>query len=327
MKYAIIGSGAMGLRYGLTLKAAGNSVDFIDSWPPQVKTINRQGGVYVSYNGQNRHLVPISVSYPKDYSGAAQILVFFVKQYQLKKVLKLCSPWFNSSQYVLTAMNGMGHLEKFQHYFAKSKILAGTALIGTVLKKPGEIDFMGKKGSESMNLVSPSAKPDAITTQVFSDLKQAGLHPKLQTNLAGTLMGKFMINAVSNSLCTLFQIRLGEFISSPVAKNLGEPLVGEMFDVAERAGIKLLTPRRQEWQIIADSCRSLPLHYPSMYQDLIKHRKTEVDYLNGYIYDLGLKYHYQASLNNFLRNLVHLAEFNGNFDTQKFIQQTLKKHI
>ena len=67
-----------------------------------------------------------------------------------------------------------------------------------------------------------------------------------------------------------------------------------------------------------------PLHFPSMYQDLSNGRETEVDYINGYIYDLGKKYNYEASTHNFLRHLVHLTEFTDKFDVNGFINQVLE---
>lgn len=92
--------------------------------------------------------------------------------------------------------------------------------------------------------------------------------------------------------------------------------INEAFDVAERAGIQLLSTREEEWQTIKYVSEvTNPLHYPSMYQDMSKNRPTEVDYINGYIYDLGKKYNYEASTHDFLRNLVHLAE-----NTRKFRQ-------
>jgi 2-dehydropantoate 2-reductase len=98
-------------------------------------------------------------------------------------------------------------------------------------------------------------------------------------------------------------------------------LINEAFDVCERANIQLLNTREEEWQAIKmASTTNMPLHYPSMYQDLHKNRPTEVDYINGYIYDLGLKYHYEASTHDYLRNLVHLAEFTKNFDEEKFVE-------
>jgi len=79
----------------------------------------------------------------------------------------------------------------------------------------------------------------------------------------------------------------------------------------------VLNTREEEWQTVQKvSAVSNPLHYPSMYQDMSKDRNTEVDYINGYIYKLGLKHHYEAKTHDFLRNLVHLAEFSRDFDVE-----------
>lgn len=51
MKYTVLGAGAMGLRYGVLLQAAGYQVDFVDTWDQQVQTIQQQGGVYVARDG------------------------------------------------------------------------------------------------------------------------------------------------------------------------------------------------------------------------------------------------------------------------------------
>ena len=62
MKYAMIGSGAMGYRYGVLLQeTAGIHVDFIDAWDKNVNKVREQGGVMVSRDHENRHLVPINM--------------------------------------------------------------------------------------------------------------------------------------------------------------------------------------------------------------------------------------------------------------------------
>ena len=72
-------------------------------------------------------------------------------------------------------------------------------------------------------------------------------------------------------------------------------LIDEAYDVAELAGIEPLNSREKEWGSIRYvSEETSPLYYPSMYQDMIKGRQTEVDYINGYVYDLGLANGYQA---------------------------------
>lgn len=47
LTYAVLGSGSMGLRFGLLLKEhLGAQVDFIDTWEKHIKTVTEQGGVY-----------------------------------------------------------------------------------------------------------------------------------------------------------------------------------------------------------------------------------------------------------------------------------------
>ncbi|WP_100488310.1 ketopantoate reductase family protein [Sporolactobacillus pectinivorans] len=314
LKYTVLGSGAMGLRYGVLLQEAGFEVDFVDTWDAQIDAIKEQGGVYVSRDGENRHLVPINVFSPENYTHDPDVYIVFSKQMLLADLLKRSARFFKSHQYVVTGMNGMGHIEKLNQYFDKSKVIGGTALIGTVLNKAGDVDFIGKPGAGSMNMANETEEPDETTEQIVKDFTKANLNPTLTRNFQGTLMAKVVFNSVINTLCTLFEIQMGQFISYPNADKLGKQLINEAYDVCERAGIQLLTTRQEEWETIKHvSEETNPLHYPSMYQDMSKDRPTEVDYINGYIYELGKKYNYEAATHEFLRNLVHLAEHTRQF--------------
>ncbi|MCI1859856.1 MAG: ketopantoate reductase family protein [Sporolactobacillus sp.] len=309
LRYTVLGAGAMGLRFGVLLQEAGCEVDFVDLWDEQVHTIQAQGGVYVSRDGKGRHLVPARIFSPEDYHGDPDVFIVFVKQMQLAELLKRSAHFIKDHHYVFTGMNGMGHIEKLNRYFAAEKVIAGTCLIGTVLNKVGDVDFIGKRGAGSINMVKQTGDSDEITKQVFTDFTKAQINPTMTDNFLGTLMAKVVFNSVVNTLCTLFEIRMGEFISFPKADQLGLQLIHEAYDVCERAGIQLLNTRQEEWETVRHvSAETNPLHYPSMYQDMSKGRPTEVDYINGYIYDLGKKYNYEASTHDFLRNLVHLAE-------------------
>lgn len=315
MKYGVLGAGAMGLRFGLLLQKAGFPVDFVDIWDTQINKVKEQNGVYVSRDGENKHLVPINIFSPEDYTGNPDVWIVFVKQMQLEDALKRAGHLFTKEQYVVSPMNGMGHIEKLDQYFDTDKVISGTAMIATVLNGPGDVDFMGPAGSGSMKIVNQNETPDEMTHKIVEDFTKANLNPDLTTNFQGTLMAKVILNSVCNTLCTMFGIKMGEFIQAPTTEALSKQLINEAFDVCERAGIKLLNTREQEWQaIVAAATKAMPLHYPSMYQDMSKGRPTEVDYINGYIYELGLKYHYEATTHEFLRNLVHLSEFSRDFD-------------
>ena len=113
LKYTVLGAGAMGLRFGVLLQElAGAEVEFVDNWAPQVETIKAQGGVYVSRDHENRHLVPIKIFSPEEYHGSPDVWIVFAKQMTLQDLLDKTAHAFDpASQYVFTGMNGMGHLE------------------------------------------------------------------------------------------------------------------------------------------------------------------------------------------------------------------------
>lgn len=317
LKYTVLGAGAMGLRFGVLLQEhAGAEVEFVDNWQPQVDTIKEQGGVYVSRDHENKHLVPVKIYSPEEYNGDPDVFIVFAKQMTLQDLLDRSARFFHpDKQYVFSGMNGMGHVEKINQYFDPSHVLAGTCLIGTVLNQAGDVDFIGKSGAGSINVAKESDDFDQATLdQIMTDFTAANLNPTLHDNFYGTLMTKIVFNSVINTLCTLFEIQMGQFIDYEGAEKLGVQLIDEAFDVCERAGIQLLSTRQEEWETVCYvSAVSNPLHYPSMYQDMSKGRNTEVDYINGYIYDLGKKYNYEAKTHDFLRGLVHLAE-----NTRKF---------
>ena len=316
LSYAVLGAGGMGLRFGVLLQElAGSKVDFVDNWAPQVDTIKKQGGVYVSRDHEDKHLVPINIYSPEEYAGDPDVFIVFAKQLTLDDLLKRSAHFFHPDhQYVFTGMNGMGHIEKINKYFQPEHVLAGTCLIGTVLNKAGDVDFIGKSGAGSINVANQTEKPDAVTKQILADFTKANINPHYNENFLGTLWTKLIFNSVINTLCTMFEIQMGQFIDYQGSERLGKQLINEAFDVAERAGVKPLSTREEEWRTIHYvSAETNPLHYPSMYQDMHNDRNTEVDYINGYIYETGKKYDYEAKTHDFLRGLVHLAE-----NTRKF---------
>jgi 2-dehydropantoate 2-reductase len=310
MKYTVIGAGAMGYRYGVLLQeVAGLDVDFIDAWQPNIDAVREQGGVYVSRDHENRHLVPVNLYAPEEYHGEPDVWIVFMKQMQLADMLKRCAHLFRPDQYVFSAMNGMGHIEKLQQYFPDQHIVGGTAMIATVLNGPGDVDFMGKPGAGEMHMCNRTEQADDITRQMEADFRAANLNPVLTDNFMGTLMAKVVFNAVVNTLCTMFRVQMGQFAVYEGVPELSRMMLDEAYDACERAGIQLIATRQEEIDSVDYVSRvANPFHYPSMYQDFSKGRNTEVDYINGYIAKLGREHDYICHVHEFVTKQMHLAE-------------------
>ncbi|WP_057895456.1 ketopantoate reductase family protein [Liquorilactobacillus oeni] len=312
MKYGVIGAGAMGYRYGVMLQEnAGAEVDFIDTWEPNVEKVREQGGVSVARDHQNRRVIPINIYYPEEYQGKPDVWIIFKKQMQLEDELKrdAAAGLFHKGQYVFSAMNGMGHFEKIVKYFSAEKILCGTAMIATRLDGPANVDFMGAKGTEQMHISQyAGGKPTTATQQVIADFKAASLGPIFVEDYLGMCMSKVVFNAVVNTLCTMFEVQMGQFIEYEGVPKMAEQLFNEAYDACERAGIHLIETRQEEIDSVTTISHEYKYHYPSMYQDFSKGRSTEVDYINGYIAKIGREHDYVCRTHEFVTQQVHLAE-------------------
>ncbi len=182
-------------------------------------------------------------------------------------------------------------------------------MVATVLNGPGDVDFMGKPRTGVTHMVNKTEKNDERTLAIVKDFEEAGTGPVVTEKFMGTLMSKVVFNAVVNTLCTMFEIQMGQFIEYPGAKEMTWQLMNESFDACERAGIQLVETRAEEVESVDYVSRvANPFHYPSMYQDFSNGRPTEVDYINGYIAKLGREHDYTCRTHEFVTHEVHLAE-------------------
>ncbi|CAK8054357.1 ketopantoate reductase family protein [Eupransor demetentiae] len=312
MKYTVVGAGAMGLRYGLLLQEkAGKDVDFVEPTAASLEKIHAQGDkVFQSRDHKDRHEVPVKIYSPEEYEGEPDVWIFFMKQMQLADTLKRLAPKFKKGQTALGAMNGMGHIEKLEKYFDDEHIIGGTAMIATILNDYGDVDFMGKEGAGASVYANKTEKPSAVMDQVQKDFKEANLNPSYSDNFMGTLLTKVFFNAVENSIATMFQSRMGQLMAyDNFLEGVARPLINEAYDAAEAAGYHLNETRDEMVkQVDYVSTVANPLHFPSMYQDFVKGRPTEVDYINGWIADLADKNGVAAPNQRLVTNFVHLAE-------------------
>lgn len=312
MKYTVVGAGAMGLRYGILLQEnAGVSVDYVEPTQASLDKIRQQGNkVWKSRDHKDRHQIKINIFSPEEYEGNPDVWIFFMKQMQLQDTLDRLAPKFKAGQTALGAMNGMGHIEKLQHYFDDEHIIGGTAMIATVLNDYGDVDFMGAESAGSSVYANLTEKPSEVMDQVQKDFQAAHLNPSYTENFMGTLLTKVFFNAVENSIATMFQSRMGQLMAyDGFLEGIARPLVNEAYDAAEAAGIQLIESRDDMVkQVDYVSNVANPLHFPSMYQDFVKGRPTEVDYINGWIADLADKNGTQAPNQHLVTNFVHLAE-------------------
>jgi len=117
---------------------------------------------------------------------------------------------------------------------------------------------------------------------------------------------KLLINAGINALGVLIRVKNGELIQGKYILILQRELVEEALEVAKRKGIKLV--HQDMVKEVALICEKTITNINSMLQDVLKKRKTEIDFINGAIVREGERLNISTPVNQVITDLIKAIE-------------------
>ena len=307
MKIAIAGAGAMGSRIGLMLHQSGNEVVLIDRWPAHIEAI-RTNGLIADFNGKEV-VAKLPIYSPEEIIESnkhVDLIVALTKANQLDDMFRSIHSIITENTYVLCLLNGLGHEDVLEKYVPKKNILFGITMWTAGLAGPGKVTLLGDGEIELENL---EPEGEAFTKKVVEVFQEAKLNPIYSHNVRYSIWRKACVNGTLNGLCTILDCNIAELGAQKAAEGMVRTIVSEFASIAAKEGITL--DQEEVYQHIASTYDpdNIGLHYPSMYQDLIKnHRLTEIDYINGAVWRKGQKYDIATPYCAFLTQLVHAKE-------------------
>ena len=306
MKITIAGAGAMGSRFGLMLHQGGHEVTLVDGWADHVKAIKEQG-LQADFNGQEL-IAHLAVELQSELSSdeKTDLIILFTKAMQLDKMLQDIQPLISDETKVLCLLNGIGHEDIIEKYVPLENIFIGNTMWTAGLEAPGMVKLFGNGSVELQNL---GTDQESTAQKIAEILAQSGLNAKYSDNIRYSIYRKACVNGTMNGLCTILDANMAQLGATAPARAMVEAIVNEFAAVAAHEGVELVVS-----EVVAhiEQCfdpAGIGLHYPSMYQDLMKNnRLTEIDYINGAVSRKGKKYGIATPYCDFLTQLVHSKE-------------------
>jgi len=141
MKFAVLGSGAVGGYYGAKLARAGHDVTFI-ARGAHLQAI-RERGLQI----RSPMLGDFTVTAPAEEDtrgvGPVDVVLFAVKAYDNLAALPLVAPLVGADTTVLPLQNGVESASELASQCGERAVLAGVTYIATALSGPGVIDQTG----------------------------------------------------------------------------------------------------------------------------------------------------------------------------------------
>ena len=199
---------------------------------------------------------------------------------------------------VCSVQNGVGNEEIIAEYVPR--VILGTIFPAGHVTEPGVVnhDAGGK------TWIGPFPEKPATMNEVekLADaINRGGMECLAMEDARGAQWTKLIFNSASNAMAALTRLPHGVACDQPGVRKLMSELVKEGVAVADALGITLDSDPDE----LIDYGREKAYHHPpSMLQDVLAQRLTEVDALNGGIAQLGQKHGIPTPLNEAMTAII-----------------------
>lgn len=274
MRIVVLGAGAMGCLFGGLLRKAGHEVTLVDVSAAQIEAVSEHG-LLLERDGE-AHRIRIAAARAADVTTAPDVVMLFTKTLHSEDALGSARGFIGGHTVLLSLQNGLGNEEIMARFVPRDRIVQGVTTFPADLVAPGHVRSAGPGHTQIMN-VDGSVTP--LLEEIDRSLNEAGLRCEISPEVVTAIWEKVAFNAALNTLTAVTRAPVGAIADSPEATDLARRVAEEVVGVAERKGIG--ARREVVLASMAGALADHREHMPSMLQDILAGRRTEVDSLNG----------------------------------------------
>jgi len=216
-------------------------------------------------------------------------------------------PYIAKDTPVVLFQNGLGSQQAVAERWPDRPILAASTTEGANRPEPDVLVHAGA-GDTWVGALTQSAS--ATAESVVQQLAQSGLQVHTENSIVQRLWQKLVVNAGINAFTALLDCPNGAIVDAPLYRQTIDRLCTEIAallhaETGERVAPQVL---RERIEAIAKSTAS---NTSSMRADVNAGRKTEIDFINGYLVQIGQRHGIATPVNQMLVQRVQaLLPFN-----------------
>ncbi|HEX6528365.1 MAG TPA: 2-dehydropantoate 2-reductase [Burkholderiales bacterium] len=332
-RIAIVGAGALGGYVGGNFARQGLDVTLIDPWPENVETIRRGGLELDGLTPEEKFTAKPNIIHVTEVQALARtpVDVAFVamKSYDTLWATALIAPYLSERGFVVSLQNCMNE-ETIAGVVGWGRTVGVVASqISVDLYEAGRIRRTIAKGGAKYTIFRVGEPHGRVTPRVEELVEwfRAIDSAKATTNLWGERWSKLVQNAMGNGVTAATGMTTPACLADTKIRRFQIALAGEGIRVGQALGYQLEKIRAIEPELLARAAegdagalaqvedvivpKSNPradIQRPSMAQDILKGRRTEIDAMNGYIARKGEQVGVAAPSHRKLADLVTRIE-------------------
>ncbi len=299
MRICVVGCGAIGSLFAGHLAALGDvEVWVFDVSEAQVRAINDGG---LKYPGVRAGVRGIQARCDGAEIPPCQFGIVATKSLHTDAALAATAGVFADAA-VCSVQNGVGNEEIIARYVPR--VIRGTTIVAGHVPAPGVV-HLDAPGDTWIGPFEPQpARMDEVR-QLAGWLNRGGLPTTALTDARGAQWTKLIFNSATSPVAALTGLTMGQLGEAADARELIAGLAAEGCAVAAALGITL---DDDPLALIEEAATHAHGHRPSMLQDVLARRPTEIGVLNGGIVPRGREAGIPVPLNQAVTALVNGLE-------------------
>lgn len=272
LKYAVIGTGAIGGYYGGKLADSGQEVHFL--LHSDYDYVKRHGLKVDSVNG-NFHLQPVLAYNKATDMPQCDVVLVCLKSTNNGLLKELLPPLLHKNTLVILIQNGLGLEADLQQDFPDLKIAGGLAFICSSKIGDGHITHLD---GGSLNLGSFSCTDNSLLEQVCTDFIEAGVKARI-LDLDKARWMKLVWNIPYNGMTVVLNTTTDKLMGNSHTENLLRKMMLEVIGGANKVGGGKFSIPESYAEDILEMTRQMVPYSPSMKLDYDFKRPLEIEYI------------------------------------------------
>jgi 2-dehydropantoate 2-reductase len=317
---AVVGAGAIGGVTAAFLDLAGKDLEIVCKHQEIVDRATSDGFHIFGAKGEHR----IRLKAVRDIhhlSGPKDMVLLATKANDCVAAAQDLLPFLHPHSALVSLQNGICE-DALAQVVGRDRVVGCVVGWGATFHGPGELEITSEGEFVVGNL---DQQPDGRLPRL-QDLLGTVTPTRISGNILGELYAKLIINSCINSLGVITGLRLGKLLARRKVRNLFVEIMREAMAVAEAMNIRVEPGgggKLDYYRFLAG--RGLPSRWrqhimvriigfkyrritSSSLQSLMRGRRTEIDYLNGYIAERAHENDVPTPLNDAIVGMVKEIE-------------------
>lgn len=294
---AIVGMGALGMLYGEQLQKVlpAGAVRFV----MDEERFKRHKNDKYEVNGVEQSFTLQSVA----QAEPVDLVIVATKFSGLNEALEEMQGLVGPQTIIFSVLNGISSEEYIKERYGDDNLLYCVALGMDAVREGTSLTYQ-HKGILKLGMLAKKQRP--ALAAVMALLEKAGIQYVIEEDILHALWAKLLLNVGINQTCMVYETNYGGAFTNEEARQDMFAAMHEVITVAQREGIKLT---EADFEGCVKVLRGLsPEGLPSMRQDAMAKRKSEVELFAGTIIRLGAKHNLLTPVNQRYYDIIKAME-------------------